>query len=291
MKHPIIGLNLPNKTSFEHLDETLRQIKADGFDAVEINIEVFPLILGGVICRDWVELLKLTLRKHALTYTAHIGRGLDLRSLEDHAFHTRVLNASLEICSELNMKVLVLHYEVKGQNQRAEQQFIKAHRKAAEYAATLGVVICVENIEVELVAPVVELAKAIDHPNLRLNLDTGHAFLAANFYEFDFLEAVEMMAPYLGHVHLNDNTGVFEPLRVTNRPVYDALPMGYRREFGRGDIHLPPFYGAIPFAEVFSRIPSTYEGIFICEYMSEDFGPLNRKIQEQVRVALEESGA
>ncbi len=289
--HPVIGINLPNKTSFGNLDETLRQIKGDGFDAVEINIESYPLIIGGEICWDWVELLKTALRKQPFTYTAHIGRGLDLRSLGDHAYHTKVLNASLQICSELNMKVLVLHYEVKSQNQVAEQQFLEAHRKAAQLAAELGVVICVENIEVELVEPVVELAKAIDHPHLRLNLDTGHAFLAASYYQFDFLKAVDIMAPYLGHVHLNDNTGTFEPLRITNRTVYDGLPMGYRREFGRGDIHLPPFYGKIPFAEVFSRILPHYKGIFICEYMSEDFGPLNKKIQEQVRLALEGSKA
>lgn len=289
--HPIIGINLPNKTSFGNLDETLRQIISDGFNAVEINIETFPLIIGGEICREWVELLKLTLRKHSLTYTAHIGRGLDLRSLVDHAYHTRVLNASLEICSELNMKVLVLHYEVKSQNQRSEEQFLEAHRKAALLAAEMGVVICVENIEVELIEPVVALARTINHPNLRLNLDTGHAFLAANYYQFDFLKAVDMMVPYLGHMHLNDNTGTFEPLRVTNRTVYDGLPMGYRREFGRGDIHLPPFYGKVPFAEVFSRIPASYEGIFICEYMSADFAPLNKKVQEQVRLAIEESRA
>jgi len=287
--HPVIGINLPNKTSFGNLDETLRQIKGDGFDAVEINIETYPLIIGGEICHDWLDLLKRTLRKHDLTYTAHIGRGLDLRSLGDHAFHTNVLNASLQICNELNMKVLVLHYEVKSQNQGAEKQFVEAHRKAASLAAELGVVICVENIEVELVEPVVELAREIDHPNLRLNLDTGHAFLASRYYQFDFLKAVQMMAPYLGHVHLNDNTGTFEPLRITNRAVYDGLPMGYRREFGRGDIHLPPFYGKLPFNEVFSRIPSTYSGMFICEYMSEDFGPLNKKIQEQVRLAIEGS--
>ncbi|MBI9096500.1 MAG: sugar phosphate isomerase/epimerase [Sphaerochaeta sp.] len=287
--HPVIGINLPNKTSFGNLDETLRQIKGNGFDAVEINIETYPLIIGAEICHEWLALLKQTLRKHDLTYTAHIGRGLDLRSLGDHAYHTKVLNASLQICSELNMKVLVLHYEVKSQNQVAEKQFVEAHRKAAFLAAELGVVICVENIEVELVLPVVELAQEIDHPNLRLNLDTGHAFLAAHYYQFDFLKAVEMMAPYLGHVHLNDNTGTFESLRITNRTVYDGLPMGYRREFGRGDIHLPPFYGKLPFGEVLSRIPPDYSGIFICEYMSEDFGPLNKKIQEQVRLAVEGS--
>ncbi len=288
---PIIGINLPKIPSFAALDQTLRQIKSDGFDAVEINIETFPLIISGEVCRPWVDILKSTLSKHDFIYTAHIGRGLDLRSLEDHYLHTNVLNATLDICDELNMRVLVLHYEVKSQNQRSEKQFLEAHKKAALRAADLGVLICVENIEVELIEPVVELAKEVNHPNLRLTLDTGHAFLAAKYYNFDYFEAIEKMFPYLAHMHLSDNTGIYEPLRITDRPVYDNLPMGYRREFGRGDIHLPPFYGKIPFDEIFMRLPATYDGMFICEYTSEDFGPLNKQVQEKVRASVEKSRA
>jgi sugar phosphate isomerase/epimerase len=90
------------------------------------------------------------------------------------------------------------------------------------------------------------------------------------------------MEPFLGHMHLNDNTGTFEELRITNRSIYDSLPMSYRREFGRGDIHLPPYFGEVPFEEVFARTPH-YEGKFICEYTSGDFMPLNTGIQKNVR--------
>jgi sugar phosphate isomerase/epimerase len=89
----------------------------------------------------------------------------------------------------------------------------------------------------------------------------------------------------LGHVHLNDNTGVFEPLRITDRPRYDAMSMGARRTFGRGDIHLPPFWGAIPFAEVFALLKD-YRGMFVCEYTAQDFLPFNRAVQERVRGAV-----
>jgi len=282
---PVIGINLPKIRSFEALDATLDSIKANGFDSVEINIETFPLIIGGEICRPWVDLLKGCLQRHSLLYSAHIGRGLDLRNLDNFALHKKVLDASLDICSELHMNPLVLHYEVQTQNQLAEYQFVKAHKEAAIHAMRVGVTICVENIEVELIPPVVSLAQAVDHPNLKLNLDTGHAFLAANYFHFDFLEAVEQMAPYLGHMHLNDNTGTFEELRITNRSLYDSLTMNYRREFGRGDIHLPPFFGNVPFSEVFART-SQYEGKYVCEYTSEDFGPLNASIQQKVRASI-----
>ncbi|WP_320130652.1 sugar phosphate isomerase/epimerase family protein [uncultured Sphaerochaeta sp.] len=289
MQQPIIGINLPRTLSFEALDTALDTIKTNGFDAVEINIETFPLIIGGEICRPWVDVLKASLQKHDLSYSAHIGRGLDLRNLSNPQLHKRVLNASLDICAELKLNPLVLHYEVQSQNQLAEKQFLEAHREAAKKAMQLGLTICVENIEVELVEPVVQLVETINHPNLRLNLDTGHAFLAAHYFHFDFLKAVERMVPLLGHMHLNDNTGTFEELRITNRPTYDGLSMNQRREFGRGDIHLPPYFGTVPFKEVFARIPQSYHGKFICEYTSEAFGPLNAGIQQEIRKKILES--
>ena len=110
----------------------------------------------------------------------------------------------------------------------------------------------IENIEVELIEPVIELVAEVNSPNLRLAFDTGHAFLASKYFKFDFIDAFKKTLPYLAHLHLSDNTGNFEDLRITDRAKYDALPMGYRIEYGRGDIHLPPYFGEIPYNELFS---------------------------------------
>lgn len=285
MDWPIVGVNLPNIRGYAVLDETLTRLEEDGFDGVELNLETFPMIIEGELCQPWVDAVKQVLEKHDLFYTAHIGRGLDLRDLERPVLHREVLASSLEICKQLHMPVLVLHYEVKSQNQKAEHQFLEAHKWAADLAGKLGVIICVENIEVELVEPVVELAMRVNHPHLKLNLDTGHAFLAANYFHFDFLEAVSQMSSYIGHMHLNDNTGTFEPLRVTNRPLYDSMTMNWRREFGRGDIHIPPFFGKIPFDAVF-KLTKEYRGLYICEYGYNDYIPFNASIVQTVKEHL-----
>lgn len=288
MAWPIVGVNLPKNCSYNALDETLSLLEEEGFDGVEINIESFPMIIAGVLCQPWIDAVRHVLEKHQLFYTAHIGRGLDLRDMENPLLHRSVLASSLEICKQLHMPVLVLHYEVKTQDQKAEQQFLEAHRWAADLAGELGVVICVENIEVELVEPVVELARRVNHPYLKLNLDTGHAFLAAQYFHFDFLSAVSQMAPYLGHMHLNDNTGTFEPLRITNRVMYDAMAMQWRREFGRGDIHLPPYFGKVPFDEIFQRTKG-YQGYYICEYTYQDYAPFNSTVVHSVKTKLSSS--
>lgn len=282
MKDLIIGINLPDNTAFEHLGQSLDTYAANGFDAVEINMETYPLIIGGRICLPWLKLVKEELLHHPLLYSAHIGRGLDLRDLSQAPLHAAVLTAAMDICAELHMPILVLHYEAKSQDQAKERYFIEAHRKAAERAAQLGITLCVENIEVELIDPVVDLVREIDHPNLRLTFDTGHAYLASRYFHFDFFNALTQMIPYLGHIHLSDNIGIYEELRITNRAVYDVMPMPYRRELGRGDIHLPPYYGTIPYDAIFQRL-FTYRGWYICEYTSKDFDPLNADIQKHVR--------
>ncbi|NLE14665.1 MAG: sugar phosphate isomerase/epimerase [Spirochaetales bacterium] len=285
MKWPLVGVKMPRVRTLDALDAFLSKVQAQGFDAVEMSLEMFPFILDGQICKVWVDAVEAVLGRHPLLYSAHIGRGLDLRNIDDHELHASVLRSSLQVCHALHIDILVLHYEIKTNNLKAERQFLDAHRWAADLGGQLGITLAVENIEVELVEPVVGLMDQIKHPNLKLNLDTGHAYLAAKRFHFDFLDAVKQMAPHLCHMHLNDNTGRFEELRITDRLAYDCLSMSHRREFGRGDIHIPPFFGSVPFDEVFSSLQS-YQGRFICEYTYEDFEPFNQAIQEKVRSHL-----
>lgn len=280
--HPIIGVNLPGTPDPEANRKRLSSFQQDGFDAVEVSLDSFPLIIDGEPCEPWIQYLETLLREFPFRYSAHIGRGLDLRDISKLHKHRAVLKHSIDICARLQMSPLVLHYEVRSRNLEVEKVFLEEHRRAAQYAGERGILLVVENIEVEWVDPVIELVAAIDSPSLRLAFDTGHAFLAAHYFKFDFLEAFKKALPYLGHFHLSDNTGVFEELRITDRPVYDALPMGWRYEFGRGDIHLPPYWGKIPYDELF-RLASKYEGMFICEYYSERFLPFNGEIQKKVR--------
>jgi sugar phosphate isomerase/epimerase len=281
-----VGVNLPGCGSDPNrMDEWLRAFAADGFDCVEISLETFPLIIGGEIRREYVDVVRSVLARHHLSYSAHVSLGVDLRDTAKFDLQKRTLFASIEACRALGANPLVLHYELASRDAEVEQRFLEAHREAADLAAGLGIDLCIENIEVELLEPVVRFVREVDRPNVRMNFDTGHAFLAARYFHIDFLESLRMALPVLGHVHLNDNTGVFEELRITDRPRYDHLSMGYRRTFGRGDIHVPPFWGAIPFAEVFALLKD-YRGLFVCEYAAQDFVPFNRSVQEKVRQAI-----
>ena len=76
-----------------------------------------------------------------------------------------------------------------------------------------------------------------------------------------------------------------ETLACLLQTYYDALPKRYRRTFGSGDIHLPPYFGKIPFDTVFSMLRDQ-PGYWICEYDSQSFLPFNREICTRVRDRL-----
>jgi sugar phosphate isomerase/epimerase len=146
-------------------------------------------------------------------------------------------------------------------------------------AADAGVVICMENLDPHLwehnlvrsfgqpasaidkhlarlrIGPIVRQLQAIDHPNVRMTLDVGHLYLSSHDRGFDYLEAVSEAAPWAQHLHVTDNFG--------------RLDFGYdvemdRWAYGEADLHMPPGWGSIPFADVFARLPR-YTGDLILE--------------------------
>lgn len=289
MNDIVVGVNLPEVSGDPDAARTkLSALAQDGFDCVEIRLDEFPFIINGEVRTEVVQVVRSLLQEHRLTYTAHIGKGLDLRDLARYALHKTVLRSSIEVCAGLGIRLLVLHYEATSTDLLAEEKFFDAHAEAAEYAAGLGVALRIENIEVERIDPLVDFVKKIGRKDFLLTFDTGHAYLASHRFHFDFLQSLRQALPYVGHLHLSDNAGTFEELRLTDRLAYDNLATGYRVAFGRGDVHIPPFWGHIPYPEVF-QILRGYDGIFVCEYHSDFFRPFNRSVQEKVRQSIRDA--
>ena len=191
-----VGVNLPSCGSDPNrMDEWLRAFAADGFDCVEISLETFPLIIGGEVRREYVDVVRSVLARHRLTYSAHVSLGVDLRDTPKFDLQKRTLFASIEACRALGANPLVLHYELASRDAEVEQRFLEAHREAADLAARLGIDLCIENIEVELLEPVVRFVREVDRPNVRMNFDTGHAFLAVPVFPRRFPRVAADGAP------------------------------------------------------------------------------------------------
>ncbi len=289
-KEIMVGMNFPGNVRAENLERELQQIVDNGFDYVEYNLSDLPLICSGKPLRPYVDYVKNIFSRFPLQYTAHIGDGLNLRSLEKTELHREVLRSSIDVAAQLNMKMLTIHYSRASVYHREEALFAEACREAADYAAEKGMCIGLENIEVEYPDKVLRMIDRVGRDNFRMTLDTGHMMLAANHFDYSFEQAVKNCAPYVIHMHVNDNNGTFEMARMNDMALYQRMTMGERIPFGKGDVHLPPFWGSIPLGWVFETLDRAgYHGIYMCEYETDLYVPFHRSIQERVRAEAEEA--
>ena len=205
-----------------------------------------------------------------------------------------------------------------------DQAFILERKKVeretlaelADYAQERGVTICVENADPRVdeealwelarrvrvkgvdifyrIAPggdiaiynyggvierLVEQVKGVGKENVGITFDFGHAYIASHFYGFDFLASIELAKPLIKHVHVHDNFS--RPAGVERRQI--ALIAQ-----GKGDLHMPVGWGAIPYREVFSRLKG-YDGVVLLELKPRYMAYLEEARQD-VQNLLQECG-
>jgi len=169
----------------------------------------------------------------------------------------------LQFCQRVGGRVLVIHFEQRSQDPEDEAAFEEAVLKLSDEAG--DVLLGIENIEVERVDPVIECVRRINRPNVAMTLDIGHAHLAAAYFRFEFLDAIRSTLPYVRHVHVNDNFGRYDPLRLENFTLYRTQTPADTFPLGKGDLHFPVGWGGIPLEQVFEVLRG-YQGTVIHEY-------------------------
>lgn len=283
-----IGVNIPSSTSMGSLRGELEQIAADGWGWAELNLACCPFLIGGRIQQPAVEYAREVMKSVPLRYSAHICYGLNLRDGDE--LHRQVLLNSIRVCETLGVDRLNIHFEEYSHDHRKESLWAGRVREGADLGGELGVALNVENVEVEDARYALDAVTALAHPNVGMTLDLGHLWLSANYFHYDFLRTVEDCVPQVRHVHVNDNGGVFEPMRLTNYHLYNTLGWGYRFTFDRGDIHVAPFWGTAPLAGAFRLLKQGgFSGVWLCEYYSKAFHPLNSQIRQRVLEELEKA--
>lgn len=261
----------------ERRDEELRFARRLGYNAVEISMDGTGLILGG---RPHPRLLRealATFAKHDFRYTVHSPSSLDLRDRADREMQMALARSTLQFCQQVGGRVLVIHFEQRSQDPEDEAALEEAVLKLSDEAG--DVLLGIENIEVERIEPVIECVRRINRPNVAMTLDVGHAHLAAAYFRFDFLEAIRSTLPLVRHVHVNDNFGRYDPLRLENFTLYRTQTPADNFPLGKGDLHFPVGWGAIPLERVFDLLRG-YRGTVVHEYRvhffpgseEEDFG-------------------
>ncbi len=260
------------------LRDTIARMAEIGFSHVELGAKTLFVSIAGRLQPQRLNALRAVLDGAPVRFTLH-GTGVssaragNLVDLSTPA-QRRVSEADVALAGAIGAEVLVHHSgmlrDVYGDDD-ALAAGLEAERDAlralGDVAGELGVRIAVENIDpvgryvarrgyglrLDLLA---EQIVAVDHPQVGICLDLGHAYLASRYLDFDFLAAIREIAPLVTHLHVSDNLG---------RTQLDAeADPSESLALGDGDLHLPPGWGDVPLADVFA-IPFPHDPIAILE--------------------------
>ncbi len=304
-------------SQLHELETDLEAYRQLGFPLVEIDPTPFNLIVNGELRRPQLANFGAVLKNFDLQYSMHGLSRLNLAYDRRHELCQRIMACQIEICRVMGASQLVYHSGLQALDTvRSElgrsllsdeelvegaQREVKAFRDLAPLAADAGVTIGMENGDPHLweyrllerfgrpreelakhhprlmVGPIVQQLEAIDHPNVGMTMDIAHLHIAAHELGFDYLGAVRQAAPWVCHLHVNDNFGILDRGFDTESD---------RWAFGEADIHLPPGWGAIPFRAVLDCLPD-YAGDLILEikpgfrdYFGEGLARMQRLLDE-----------
>jgi sugar phosphate isomerase/epimerase len=273
-----IATGLANGQPLSTLRAALERIAAAGFTHAELSGKSLGVIINGQVMPQRLDALRAALHGIALGYTLHgteiaSARGGNLADVSAPSQRLTV-EADIALARAIGATVVVYHSGMlrdPGGDGRALEAGMAAERaalrKLGDLAGEHGITIAVENRDpvgryilrqaygLDL-ARLAEQIEQVDHPNVGICFDTGHAFLASAWLGFDYLEGMRRIAPLTAHIHLSDNFGNVL-LDETSDPAENLIQ-------GLGDLHLLPGWGAVPF-DAIAAIPFPRNPVSIVE--------------------------
>ena len=240
------------------LDTRLAHMVAIGCTGAEITAVGLDAVVDCRLISDRVAQLREIMARYDLAYSMHAPIAINLMD-EAHAdIMQRAAIVSMELAAEIGAKVVVLHpgrvppKAWVDRNAALYQFELDQLGPVADRAAALGVRIAYENISPNArviagqetsysldPALLAEQLERLNHDAVMACLDISHAQQGAGLWGFDMLAACTALAPWIGHIHFSDSTGL---------PA--TFPTGSRNEqhfFGVGDMHAPKGYGRVDF--------------------------------------------
>jgi len=287
----MIGISINVKLingSLRALKNVLGKVKQANFDVVELPLHGLDVIVGGKIRNKRLKEIKNILKSYPFNYCVHCPESLDLMNLKEIETEKAILKSSIEFLYEIGAHILVYHpgrykseIEIllrkrKRLNQRGSEKLKKIERDILkDFSSTLkraNVVLCMENARpfigekgytyADDIEELVQQVKEINDENIGINLDFGHAYLSINFYNKDFLTTISKVKPYLKHLHLHDNFGYPSYFQEKDQNLLIVN--------GRGDMHMPPGWGNIPFKKAIKML-NPANCFFVIELRSRYF--------------------
>ncbi len=212
--------------------EAARFAVEHGFEGLELHCNPLDLWPGVIAPATLVELAAIA-REDGLRYSLYgcgtLNAATSLPELQ--ALNHNTIVRMLDLAEAVRAHVICLHpgtvtelesLERKGvafdterfdRTQLVRQGWehaVAALTRWAGLAAPRGVMLVIENDAhtPHTAAPsaqmLADMVRTVDSPNVRVNFDTGHAFIAGGLEE-----ELEALRPYIAHVHLDDNSTAY----------------------------------------------------------------------------------
>jgi D-psicose/D-tagatose/L-ribulose 3-epimerase len=229
-----INLYLWADDMHDGLMPVLEKLKQIGFDGVEVPI----FDLDRAKWKLWANRLDdIGLGRTANTVIAPEHNPLsDDPAIREAAYEH--LKAVVDCCATVGSSILCGPHQValgvftgRGATDEEWKRSVEHLRRAAEYAASSGVVLAEEVVNrfeiyhVNTLDQGIRLVDEVGHPNCRLHLDTFHAHIE----EKDTAAAIRRAGSRIAHVHISENDrGVPGTGSVAWSATFDALhDIGY----------------------------------------------------------------
>lgn len=319
MKVHGLGVDVPDGQVDGRRDalvDCLTQLQGLGFRLAELSIPSLNVIFNGQLIPRRLETVRKIVARFDLRYSVHAPGRTNLAFGSDPELEYRVLEACLRFTGAIGARVLVYHSGLQALDAartataslpsddelaRGAQREVAALRKLAPIAADLDVIIGMENGDPHLweyavlrregvaasdlpkyharmrTSAIVAQAEAVNHPNVGITLDLAHLHLATHALGEDYLEAISVAAPWVRHLHINDNFG-----KLDAGVDYE----GFRLPYGEADLHLPPGWGKIPYADAFDRLPD-FAGDIVLEIKERYRDHLDEALDTTRRILLD----
>ena len=260
---------------------------------VELN-DVEYLFSCGLLNKPMLHEIKNIASSYPCHFTVHSPYALDLRQNKREKIQLQLFKSMIDLTHLLNEEkqiknyqefpygLCVVHYSKKSNEYHIEKRYENLLLQMADYATQAGVLIAIENNDNERISPLVDMLTKLNHPNLKMTMDFGHAFLAAEYLGENFLDNIKLSLPFMRHIHLHDNFGIvdFEKYKGQKR---DSLMI--RTQLGVGDLHLPVGWGKIPYKQIGDIIRNDYKGIYMIE---NDVMSLNSSLLLEIKETVTE---
>ncbi len=186
-----------------------------------LGLEIQAFAYPAVLATDWKTLLS-DYKRMLATFKGELamhGPFIDMAAgsadtLIRDVVRERILTA-LETASELNAPTVVFHANFLatmrniGYRTEFHHNQLEFWPSLADRAAMLGVRIVLENMWEFDPYIIRNVLAAINHPALCACLDVGHAVLFSDA-EHSIAKWIEVMTPWLNHVHINNNPGTVD---------------------------------------------------------------------------------